>query len=204
MKKNIIIYFLTDTVLTVAAALLCIGGHMAAGLCCLAILALLWLPEACAVVWFRYKSAKRFNPIRKPERNFPALLLGNDKTDGRKDALDMRESDRNIYTDILVMERYYSLVKKGGTIVFCIDRRDKRYLGKGVSLLGRYLLHPVTLMEHGLRPAEPLELAGMAFFAERLRHRSGKPCFDRVPAEYTDRIRRFCEERGLRYDVRYN
>ena len=69
MKKTIIKYLLADTVLMIAAALLCAFRHMAAGFCCLAVLALLWLPEACAVAWFRYKTPRRFNPIRRPERN---------------------------------------------------------------------------------------------------------------------------------------
>ena len=84
------------------------------------------------------------------ERNYDVLVLGDSKIVPEQDATCAVYTNyyRNIHTDRLVLERYYSLVRTGGIIRLYIDKLDRKYLaGKCISPFDFQYLHPVTLFE---------------------------------------------------------
>ncbi|MDD3414648.1 MAG: hypothetical protein PHY47_11685 [Lachnospiraceae bacterium] len=81
------------------------------------------------------------------QRNFGIMYLGwpIEYVDG----LDMTVVYSNLYSDFLIFQRYYSLLKKGGTVIFYLKDDLKYFYKRKLSLFCLNMLHPVTLLEHG-------------------------------------------------------
>lgn len=84
-------------------------------------------------------------------RNYEYIILGNINNENENNSLILKNYKRNLYTDILIMERFYSLLKPGGTCIFYI-KNDKNYiLCNKISPFDFCFLHPVTIYEHSKR-----------------------------------------------------
>lgn len=89
-------------------------------------------------------------------RNYDEMILGDENSEisknepTNKKCLNLTNYGRNLYTDVLIMERWYSFLKKGGTVCFSIDCGNKRYLfDNNISLFDDEFMHQVTMLEHG-------------------------------------------------------
>lgn len=93
--------------------------------------------------------------FRNPERNYDEIVLGEYpgkyiSEEKKSKCLYLNGYKRNFYTDILIMERYYSFLRKGGTIIFVMDLNNKKYFTKNrISIFDDKYFHVVTLLEHG-------------------------------------------------------
>ena len=107
------------------------------------------------VTWKRYKKYKSKMGInsllQNLNRNYDKLILGRkyiDENDAINNCLDLRNYGRNFYTDVLIMERYYSFLNKNGVVEFNIFN-DYSYLnGNYISIFDATLLHRVTVYKH--------------------------------------------------------
>ena len=95
------------------------------------------------------------NMMTNLERNYDSIVLGEltniQKFDIEEKTLILGNFYRNLYTDELVMQRFYSYLKRGGTVYFVIDRcKLSDIRSKRISPLDYVFLHDVTLLEHGI------------------------------------------------------
>ena len=63
--------------------------------------------------------------------------------------LDLTQKYTNLYSDFLLLKRYYSLVKSGGKIIVNMDATKAYMLKQRPTVFSLCMLHPVTLMELG-------------------------------------------------------
>lgn len=122
----------------------------------------------------------------------------------KKIFLDITGVRRNLYTDILIIERYYSFLKPYGTVVVCINFKDKYYLtSRKVSVFDITALHEVTLWEHGIdargRDYKLHKLVGGALFlvAKYLRFTFASVGKDSIPLKEMQQLKGFCKLRGI-------
>jgi hypothetical protein len=95
------------------------------------------------------------NIMKDLTRNYDKIVLGKiyndrlDQTNIDEKKLDLTNYCRNLYTDILILKRWYSLLKVGGSVCFNIDCRSKKYLfDNKISVYDDRFLHQVTMLEH--------------------------------------------------------
>lgn len=92
--------------------------------------------------------------LKNMTRNYDMLILGERKNEfacNEKSFLDLTNINRNFYTDILILERYHSFLRRQGLIVFHIDCGNTKYLNDNkISEFDARFLHRVTLMEHNI------------------------------------------------------
>lgn len=104
-----------------------------------------------------YMKPRIINPIKDLKRNYAKLYLGirgGEVAD--ENTLDLRGYSRNFHVDSLLAERYYSFLSPEGTLII-FTGKDKRYAkNTRISPLDYPLLHPVTLMENGIKPPKYL------------------------------------------------
>lgn len=114
-----------------------------------------------------YMKTRIIDPKRHLKRNYDTLYLGiqsREITD--KNALDLRGYSRNFYVDTLLAQRYYSFLRLNGTIVIFAGKNDEYINSKKICVLDYPLIHPVTLMENGLKPSKYIlynPLTGLVF-----------------------------------------
>lgn len=115
----------------------------------------------CAVFLFAYSGFRKWRRehIRSLsvnlDRNYSSLSLG-DYAIVPKQGGDICYANyfRNLHTDRLIMERYFSLLKKGGAVRLYIDTGDKAYFSnKKIAPYDCQYLHPVTLYEENVSPS---------------------------------------------------
>ncbi len=100
------------------------------------------------------KSKIVYNWRKEPEllnnsiRNYQYLELGYQRT-GDKNGLDLTQKYTNLYSDFLLLKRYYSLLKRGGSIVINMDATKSYMFKQRPTVFSLCMLHPVTLMEIG-------------------------------------------------------
>lgn len=82
-------------------------------------------------------------------RNYQCLELGYQRTGGDNVGLDLTQKYTNLYSDFLLLKRYYSLVKSGGKIIVNMDATKAYMLKQRPTVFSLCMLHPVTLMELG-------------------------------------------------------
>ncbi|WP_418223333.1 hypothetical protein [Clostridium isatidis] len=89
-------------------------------------------------------------------RNYDNIILGNEskiyenKINKNEKNLYLTNYSRNLYTDILILKRWYSFLRKEGIVHFNIDCKNRKYLfSEKISIFDDEFLHQVTLMEHG-------------------------------------------------------
>ena len=116
--------------------------------------------------------------------------------------LDLRGYSRNFYVDTLLVQRYYSFLDADGTIkVF--TAKNKQYVNdKHISPLDYPLLHPVTLLEHGIEPHKYYmfnPLVGLLFVCVAT---FGSRQKDQCPmGSQTADILHFCKARGVHIEI---
>lgn len=161
-----------------------------------------------------YKKYTKYMAIQFPSimvnrnRNYDVLLLGSRKCAHETAAgqiLNLKNDFRNLYTDYLLVQRWYSLTRMGGDVVVEMDFSDNQYLNNSkINKLDYDLLHPVTLLEHGIHRNGFSTVicrmeASLAYFFKARRRRqmiSGhglESCYDRM-----EQIAHFCGKRGRR------
>lgn len=100
-----------------------------------------------------YMSSRIIDPKRHLKRNYTTIYLGvqnGEKAD--ENTLDLRGYTRNFYVDTLLVQRYYSFLGEAGTIKI-FTGKNRSYVNHNlISPLDYPLLHPVTLLEHGIKP----------------------------------------------------
>lgn len=82
-------------------------------------------------------------------RNYQYLELGYQRT-RENSGLDLTQKYTNLYSDFLLLKRYYSLVKRGGVIVVNMDATKSYMLKQQPTVFSLCMLHPVTLLELGI------------------------------------------------------
>ena len=80
-------------------------------------------------------------------RNYSYLELGYERVG--KDGLDLTQKYTNLYSDYLILKRFYSLVKKDGTIIINMKPTEYYMFHSRPSVFSLCMLHPVTLLELG-------------------------------------------------------
>lgn len=143
--------------------------------------------------------------VTSARRNYDFLDVGNIRFNANEEnILDITGVRRNLYTDILIIERYYSFLKPYGTVVVCINFKDKYYLtSRKVSVFDITALHEVTLWEHGIdargRDYKLYKLVGGALFlvAKYLRFTFASVGKDSIPLKEMQQLKGFCKLRGI-------
>lgn len=123
------------------------------------VILLLFVGLTVALSYLVYKSylSYRANHIlslsKNLKRNYVGLILGDSAITPNPGDNEISYANyyRNIYTDKLMLERYYSLVKAGGCVKLYIDLHKSVYHEtRKVSTFDYQYLHPVTLLEEGI------------------------------------------------------
>lgn len=144
------------------------------------------------------------------KRNYDYMILGNRNIDidVSKNSLDLRNYKRNIYTDILVMERFYSFLKKNAEIKFYIDRNDEKvFHEKRISKFDYEFLHRVTLMEHNISQVSfkykiyKIIVAIKFLFVNKnfVKRKSTLKALNKIDNQVEQYVKSFCEKRNLNY-----
>ena len=90
---------------------------------------------------------KEHDLLRDDRRNYSSINIGYKKVDD--EGLDLTVKHSNLYSDFLIMQRYYSL-GKSGCIIKVNMKNSHSYLNvRRLSLFTLDMLHDVTLLEHG-------------------------------------------------------
>jgi hypothetical protein len=98
----------------------------------------------------KYNRQKFPGTVNSTIRNYDSIILGKRNVSQEKGkVLDLTNTKRNLYTDIKILQRYYSFSKKSGRVVMCVDYKDKAFLTANViSDFDVTALHEVTLWEY--------------------------------------------------------
>lgn len=151
-----------------------------------------------------YMNSRIIDPKRHLKRNYAMIYLGvqNGEAAG-ENTLDLRGYSRNFYVDTLLVQRYYSFLAADGTIKVFAGKNKQYVDDKRISPLDYPLLHPVTLLEHGIKPCKYFmfhPLAGLLFvymivFGSK---RKGQCSLD--SSQMAD-ILNFCNARGVQIEI---
>lgn len=101
----------------------------------------------------KYISNKIPDIFKDLNRNYDVLLLGDysivkEMVIKKGKVLDCSNYYRNFYTDNLIAKRYYSMLRKNGTIRIFVDVNNKKYFSsRKISPFDFGFLHQITLME---------------------------------------------------------
>lgn len=87
--------------------------------------------------------------LKNDTRNYSYIKLGYGPIGEIDDSLDLTQEYSNLYSDFLVLKRFYSLLKKDGTIVINMNPTKYYMFYDKPSIFSLCMLHPVTLLELG-------------------------------------------------------
>ena len=99
------------------------------------------------------KSKIKHNWRKEPDllnddrRNYNIINIGYDRIDG--EGLDLTIKHSNLYSDFLILKRYYSLGKSGCTVRVNMKNIPSYFNKRRLSVFVLDMLHEVTLLEHG-------------------------------------------------------
>lgn len=93
------------------------------------------------------KWEKQPNLLQDKRRNFDIIYIGDLCQYGA--GLDLTVKYSNLYSDYLLLQRYYSLLSKTGRVIFNIKANRNYMKSQKLSWFVLGMLHPVTLLEHG-------------------------------------------------------
>lgn len=201
MKKKIIIilvvgFFVCTAILTAYTVVEKMYIFMTLMIClyCVTLLSVIGL-----INYRKFMSERVIDPKKNLKRNYKRIYLGIMNGDiADENTLDLRGYHRNFYVDSLLVQRYYSFLAKDGTIII-FSGKDIHYVNDNkISMLDYPLLHPVTLMEHGIKPQKYLfynPLIGLVFVFALLRCNRKKAISD--PKVNMDDIQDFCRQREV-------
>ena len=139
------------------------------------------------------------DPKTNLKRNYKRILLGCFTKEGKlDDTLDLRGYCRNFYVDSLLVQRYYSFLAKDGKIIIKTQNSNEYRDSTRICILDYPLMHPVTLLEHGLKPQKYIlynPFVGLLFLYVMLRN---KICVKKTVIEIEDKeLIDFCKQRGI-------
>ncbi len=156
----------------------------------------------------QYISSHTISLTKNLQRNYDFLILGskNITFSENHSNLDLRNYGRNQYTDFLIVQRYYSFLKKGGTVRILIDLADKTYQSSSkISYFDYPLLHKVTLLEHGISINSKFEyLKRLWYYPLFFLISIPKKQFQNHVLECSDSfapIKEFCSSRGIQLEL---
>lgn len=99
----------------------------------------------------RYIKNKFPGTVSSTIRNYELIVIGNRVGPSADGELNLTGYNRNLYTDYLILQRYYGFLKKNGKVRLEIDpQRGNYFFGKKINVLDYPALHEVTLWEHGI------------------------------------------------------
>ena len=107
------------------------------------------------IIYKKYLSTYVPDIMKNLTRNYDKIILGDKRLASKQgdlhgSVLDLTNYSRNLYTDILILERWYSFLRNNGTVYFNIDVGSHRCLFEdAISFFDDAFLHQVTLLEHG-------------------------------------------------------
>lgn len=150
-----------------------------------------------------YMSVRIIDPKKNLKRGYKHLYLGiYDGTSVDSDTLDLRGYLRNFYVDTLLVQRYYSFLCENGDITIFAGKNTSYINHITISVLDYPLLHPVTLLEHGLKPKKYLlysPITGYIFLWGRFwGNRNTRKCSLNDKAA---NIIRFCKSRNVNLEI---
>jgi len=150
-----------------------------------------------------YMKSRIIDPKRHLKRNYETIYLGiQNKEITDKNALDLRGYSRNFYVDTLLVQRYYSFLKPNGTIIIFAGKNDEYINNNKICILDYPLIHPVTLMENGLKPSKYImynPLTGLIFIWMTLFGSKSKG--SNALSEETATIKEFCKLRNVNIKI---
>lgn len=149
-----------------------------------------------------YMSVRIIDPKKNLTRNYKYIYLGiQDGKTTDKSILDLRGYSRNFYVDSLLVQRYYSFLGRDGVIKIFSGMNSKYIEDEKISVLDYPLLHPVTLMEHGVKPQKYTmynPLIGLKFICVLLFHSGMKK--EKLGSK-TKALEDFCASRGINVEI---
>lgn len=105
-------------------------------------------------LWEEYKihiSSINPNFLDNLDRNYEILELGILKElESNINILKLMNYRRNLYTDVLLIKRYYSLLRIEGIVRIHVEKTREYLCRKTISVFDYALLHPMTLYEHNI------------------------------------------------------
>ena len=104
-------------------------------------------------IYNKHKSKYDISLLHNLKRDYEKLILGRitSKVYCKKtNVLNLQNYCRNFYTDVLIMERFYSFLRKESDVCFNIEN-DKYYLtDENISIFDAFLLHRVTVYKQNI------------------------------------------------------
>lgn len=150
-----------------------------------------------------YMNSRIIDPKRHLKRNYAMIFLGVQNEEAADDnTLDLRGYSRNYYVDTLLVKRYYSFLSADGTIKVFTGKNKQYVNDKRISPLDYPLLHPVTLLEHGIKPCKYFMVnpfVGLLFVCMTT-FRSKRKGQCSLGSQTTD-ILNFCKARGVHIEI---
>lgn len=151
------------------------------------------------ILYRRFMADRMIDPKNNLKRNYKRILLGSfNKEEKSDDALDLRGYRRNFYVDSLLVQRYYSFLAPDGKIIIKTQKSNKYRDSTKICVLDYPLMHPVTLLEHGVKPPKYIlynPFVGLLFLSVMI---SSKICVKKTTIEVEDKeLMDFCKQRGI-------
>ena len=98
----------------------------------------------------------------------------------------------------LLVQRYYSFLAKDGEIIIKTQKSNEYRDSTRICILDYPLVHPVTLLEHGMKPQKYIlynPFVGLLFLYVVIRN---KICVKKTDMEIEDKeLIDFCKQRGI-------
>lgn len=204
MKRKIATIFLEGIcIIYIVIALIAFTKHTYVLFAIMMCFLIICIISGWGLVQYRiYMSLRIIDPKMNLKRNYKYLYLGiHDGRETEENILDLRGYSRNYYVDSLLVQRYYSFLDHDGVIKIFSGMNSKYIKEEKISILDYPLLHPVTLMEHGIRPQKYImynPMVGLRFIWALIFHRKNKK--EKLGSKIKS-IEDFCTKRGINFEI---
>ena len=139
-------------------------------------------------------------------RNYKHLYIGEKNAYKITDGIDLRNIERNMYTDFLILKRYYGFLdKETGEICWKLNSHKSYLNNKNISMFDVCFLHEVTLMEHGYvreKQTQREYMNSILYLAKKLMKTSKVRSCTKEELDnlivFCNECISFCDERNLR------
>ncbi len=159
----------------------------------------------CVTLYRKFMRNRIIDPKIDLKRNYERIMLGEmSKQETVTDnTLDLRGFHRNAYTDILLTERYYSFLKQNGCVDIFAFNSDYYLNSHRINQIDYPLLHPVTLLEHGIskytyRFALLNPIFGLMYIFYRIFNKRNKMTVHPYSVDIFEPLVSFCKERNIK------
>lgn len=118
-------------------------------ICIVVLISIFFLTYINWLSYRRYCGNLSPNLLINLKRDYTCIYLGVETTKKQNDYLDLSNANRNLYTNIEIVKRFYSLLSENGKVL--LEVFDDRYYVNShkISCFDFCLLHPITVFEHG-------------------------------------------------------